>query len=477
MYQHETKGWLKHFDFIMLDSVLIQISFILAYMTRHGFFNLYRNNIYLSCAIVLFMMGIGYSIISETHKNILRRGMFQEFKSSLYLTVIETAAMVLYLFAVQKSEVVSRLTFFYFFVYCVVLVTIFRQLRKKQLLTQNKSINRIRKVLIITSINYSEQLIKTINSHSFGNFEIIGVVNSDIEQSLKKEVDGIPVVASLSNVVEYVQKIWVDEVFVYLPREVQLSQKIMDQFFQMGITIHRVIDTRGIISSGETTIEDVAGCTCITQSMRILTTKQSVQKRCIDIAVGLIGSFITLLLVLILGPAIYLTDPGPIFYSQERVGKNGRIIRIYKFRSMYKDADARKQDLIRKLHLEDQMMFKMKNDPRILGSGPDGTKKGIGWFIRKTSLDEFPQFFNVVKGDLSIVGTRPPTLDEWERYEIHHRARLSVKPGITGMWQVSGRSNITDFDEVVRLDLEYINNWNIGKDIKIIFKTVMVIFT
>ena len=121
------------------------------------------------------------------------------------------------------------------------------------------------------------------------------------------------------------------------------------------------------------------------------------------------------------------------------------------------------------------VMFKMDADPRILGSGPDGTRHGIGWFIRKTSIDEFPQFWNVLKGEMSLVGTRPPTLDEWEKYDLHHRVRMSIKPGITGMWQVSGRSEITDFEQVVELDKKYIREWNLGLDLKILLKTVLTV--
>ena len=131
-----------------------------------------------------------------------------------------------------------------------------------------------------------------------------------------------------------------------------------------------------------------------------------------------------------------------------------------------------------KNRIKDGMMFKLDFDERIIGNKimPNGEKKtGIGDFIRRTSLDEFPQFINVLKGDMSLVGTRPPTVDEWEKYELHHRARLSIKPGITGMWQTSGRSNITDFEEVVRLDTEYIKNWTPGLDIRILLKTVVSI--
>ena len=138
------------------------------------------------------------------------------------------------------------------------------------------------------------------------------------------------------------------------------------------------------------------------------------------------------------------------------------------------DAEERKKELMKQNEMKG-LMFKMENDPRIIGSGADGSKHGLGWFIRKTSLDEFPQFFNVLKGDMSLVGTRPPTVDEWEKYELHHRARLAIKPGLTGMWQVSGRSEITDFEEVVKLDTKYISEWSFMLDIKILFKTVLIV--
>ena len=140
------------------------------------------------------------------------------------------------------------------------------------------------------------------------------------------------------------------------------------------------------------------------------------------------------------------------------------------------DAEERKKELMAQNKVSDGMMFKMDFDPRIIGNKilPDGTKKtGIGQFIRKSSIDELPQFWNILKGDMSLVGTRPPTLDEWEKYEPHHRARMSFRPGLTGLWQVSGRSNITDFEEVVRLDTQYIGEWSVKGDISILSKTIL----
>ena len=207
----------------------------------------------------------------------------------------------------------------------------------------------------------------------------------------------------------------------------------------------------------------------VTNYITSASNRQIFLKRLMDICGGIVGCIITLILFLFVAPAIYIKSPGPIFFSQIRVGKNGKKFRIYKFRSMYMDAEERKKELMKQNKVKDGMMFKMDHDPRII--------KGVGNFIRKTSIDEFPQFFNVLKGDMSLVGTRPPTVDEWEKYNKHHRRRMAIKPGLTGMWQISGRSSITDFDEVVALDTKYIAEWNIGLDIKILFKTVGVIFT
>ena len=194
--------------------------------------------------------------------------------------------------------------------------------------------------------------------------------------------------------------------------------------------------------------------------------KQKVIKRLMDIVISIPGIIATGILFIILGPIIYIQSPGPIFFKQVRVGKNGRKFKIYKFRSMYMDAEERKKELMEQNKMQG-LMFKMDDDPRITP---------IGKFIRKTSLDEFPQFINIFKGDMSLVGTRPPTVDEVEKYEEHHKSRLAIKPGLTGLWQVSGRSDITDFEEIVKLDNEYIRNFSLSFDIKIILKTIGVVF-
>ena len=252
----------------------------------------------------------------------------------------------------------------------------------------------------------------------------------------------------------------------------------MDKLVETGVTVHFHISQAENKVGKRPLVEKVGEYLVLTTSINYTTDKQAFLKRCLDILGGLTGCVLTGILFLIIAPMIYIQSPGPVFFSQIRVGKNGKRFKMYKFRSMYLDAEERKQELMKENRVKDGMMFKVDFDTRIIGNKilPDGRKKtGIGNFIRVTSIDEFPQFFNVLKGDMSLVGTRPPTLDEWEKYELHHRARLAIKPGITGMWQVSGRSEITDFEEVVRLDTNYITEWSVGMDFRILFKTVLAV--
>lgn len=187
-------------------------------------------------------------------------------------------------------------------------------------------------------------------------------------------------------------------------------------------------------------------------------------KRVIDIIGALFGLLVTALLIIPIAIAIQVDDPGPIFYSQVRCGLKGRPFRIWKFRSMVADADKLKHLINNEAKGN---IFKNRNDPRVTR---------VGQFLRKTSLDEFPQFWNVLMGDMSLVGTRPPTLDEVIQYKRHHWKRLDVKPGITGEWQVHGRSTIEDFEEIVRLDVAYQHKWSIIYDLSLVLKTIGVVF-
>lgn len=188
-------------------------------------------------------------------------------------------------------------------------------------------------------------------------------------------------------------------------------------------------------------------------------------KRAIDIAGSLAGLAITALLFLPIALAIRMNSPGPILFSQVRCGWMGRHFRIWKFRSMVTNAEALKATIINQA---EGAFFKNENDPRITS---------VGRFLRKTSLDELPQFWNVLVGDMSLIGTRPSTPDEVEKYDVPNWQRFDVKPGLSGEWQVNGRSSIRRFEDVINLDLRYQKNWSIAYDFKLILKTFLVIFT
>jgi anti-anti-sigma factor len=187
-------------------------------------------------------------------------------------------------------------------------------------------------------------------------------------------------------------------------------------------------------------------------------------KRAIDILGSLVGLGITAVLFLPIAIAIRLDSPGPILFSQTRCGWMGLRFRLWKFRSMVVDAEARRHEVKNEA---EGAIFKNSNDPRITR---------IGRFLRRTSLDELPQFWNVLRGEMSLVGTRPPTPDEVDRYEVPSWQRLDVRPGMTGEWQVNGRSTVKNFEDIIRMDLAYQNNWNLKYDLQLIFKTIAIVF-
>ena len=269
--------------------------------------------------------------------------------------------------------------------------------------------------------------------------------------------------ANADDCYEYLRTNVVDEVFINGNTR-ESSQALANELLEMGITVHYNLVHMNALAPNKA-VAKYGNYLVLTSSMKIASPRQLFAKRLMDIIGSLLGLIVCGFAFLIFAPIIKKQSPGPVFFSQVRVGKNGRKFKIYKFRSMGVDAEEQKASLMEQNEMSG-LMFKMEDDPRIFP---------IGKFMRKYSIDELPQFFHVLKGDMSLVGTRPPTVEEFEQYQMHHRARLGIKPGITGMWQVSGRSDIKDFEEVVALDTHYISQWSIGLDFKILAKTLQVV--
>lgn len=269
---------------------------------------------------------------------------------------------------------------------------------------------------------------------------------------------------------EVLSNYYVEEVFFCIPRKISVSGFHIDPYLQiceeMGRPARVLLNLTDTTCFAQWQYHNYLGRPTLISHTVELDPDQMLFKRMFDLVGGFIGLAVLILLYPILSIAIKLTSKGPVFFKQVRVGKNGKRFIIYKFRSMTMDAEERKKELMG-LNECDGAVFKIKNDPRVTL---------VGKFMRKFSIDEFPQILNVLKGEMSLVGTRPPTPDEVAKYQKWHHRRISIRPGVTGLWQVSGRNKITNFDEIVKLDLNYIDNWSIWLDIKIIVKTILVLF-
>ena len=476
MYRKDSTEWLKHLDFIIWDMVSLQLAFVLAYaVSGHGF-NPYAQALYRNIAVFMEMADLVVIFSLGTLKNVLKIGHYKEFIITLKHGVALGATTVFFLFALQEGQHFSRLALVLTFAIYIVLTYLVRELWK-WILKRKMAEGDDRSLMLVVTEDIARSVVEDIKKNNYARYKIAGLVVIDRDLT-GRSIANVPVIANKDTAAEYICREWIDEVLIVISGVIPYPKELIEQFTETGVTIHLNLTQISNIPGKKQFVEKIGDYTVLTTSINYASAGELMIKRLMDITGGLVGCLITGILCIFVAPAIYIASPGPIFFAQERVGKNGKKFKMYKFRSMYLDAEERKAELMKDNKLGDEKMFKLDFDPRVIGNKilSDGTHKtGIGNLIRRTSIDEFPQFFNVLKGDMSIVGTRPPLIEETNFYELHHRARLAIKPGITGMWQVSGRSDITDFDEVVRLDKEYIANWNIGLDIKILLKTVMVV--
>lgn len=476
MYKRNAQGWSKHFDFMIVDEISLQIAFIIATFIRVKIWA-YHIPLYRTMGITLILVDAVVLVLHNSLHDVIKRGYYDEtiesFKHCFYVFAIAN----IFMFATRTGDAYSRIILFLTFLLHFLIGYGTRLLWKHTVKKHGISKEKQRSMLVVAAPDSAEEILHRLSEDELADYKITGVVLT--EKSEKDSIDGFPIVANIDDAADYIVRAWVDSVYIDAPLSDKRIIQLMDDCTTMAVPTHYHVpymSRNGVKRFSE----KIGGTTVLTTSINYATPVQLLMKRCFDIVAGLVGSLIALLIMAIVGPIIKKQSPGPILYAQERIGQNGKHFKMYKIRSMYMDADERKKDLMAQNRVKDGMMFKLDFDPRVIGNEilPDGTKKtGIGDFIRRTSLDEFPQFFLVLTGEMSTVGTRPPTLDEYRLYKYHHRARMAIKPGVTGMWQVSGRSEITDFEEVVRLDTEYIMNWSPGLDLKILFKTIGVLFS
>ena len=448
------------------DLVAIVISFTLATYIRFGNFrDMGDKGIHFQVCLVFLLFCTIYTFFLDWNRNFLKRNKWKELRAVVQYNAIMILVTQTIMFFLKWADVFARLVIVYFVITNVIISLFLHLLIKKSIRMHYRSDLSKIKVLVITQNTMVSDVVFHLKKNLDINYQLIGVAVPEQTEDETQTIDGVPVFDMKENFMENATFMALDEVFVYAPELPQKQiQMILSGFDEMGVDCHYCLELPGM-DANRSSIDDFGGYSVITYTRFRSSYKKLLIKRVMDIAGGLVGMLITLLFFPFVAIAIKLDSPGPVLFSQIRIGRNGRRFKIYKFRSMYVDAEERKKELEKQNEMQG-LMFKMENDPRITR---------MGKFIRKTSIDELPQFYNVLKGDMSLVGTRPPTADEFEKYNQYYRRRISMTPGLTGLWQVSGRSEIEDFDDVVKYDLQYIDSWSLTLDIKILLRTVWVV--
>ena len=492
MYKKKSSGWSQHLDFMGLDILCLELALFFGALLQVGWQELSHSFAFWSLCIGMAVVDLMVMVLMDAYHSVIRRDSYSELKGVLTQTMYVTMGIVVFVFLIREEHLnmfnILVPTIPFYAVLCFNMRVLWKEYLRKRLHLKNRT-----GMLVVAGKDRMKGVLTKLVNNNYNSYRFVGVavlesdadiasVEKDLADIMQedKKIDALSVVATRDTLIQYLINSWVDEVYLDIPGGSRMPVDLINEIMGMGITVHVSMNEMDQIEARHKNVEWVCGQVAITTSLGYVSGRDLLLKRIMDIIGGSVGALITLLLTVILGPFIYAASPGPIFFRQTRIGENGRQFSMYKFRSMYMDAEKRKKEIAASQGQEGHLMFKMEHDPRIIGQvqRPDGTwKKGIGGWIRDLSLDEFPQFFNVLKGDMSLVGTRPPTLDEWEHYEPYHRGRMSTKPGITGLWQTSGRSRIRDFNQVVQLDREYIENWSLLLDCKILLRTVWVVLT
>lgn len=461
----ERAGFLKKAN-IILDSVIVISAFALSFHIRDLFGSLKAFAYY--DWLLLFVIPVWLILLD-------RNGFYSSQRYRSFWSIVTGLATVTVIGGLLSSSVIymleprgySRSFFITFLVLSFLMLAIEQLLVRHILRLLRLEGYNYRNVLLVGTGDSTSKLLALFDRNEWWGIKVAGVLRIN-DSYLYSTFCGTPVLGSLDDLASVCKSHTIDEVIFCDSKEesrfdLAIHIRLLDE---MGITSRTVLNSFYSFD-GKKEVGLLNGeVPLLTFRPVSVDANQLFYKRCLDIVGSLVGLTVTVCLLPFIALAVKLESRGPVLFGQTRVRENGRTFTCWKFRSMYQDAEARKQEL---MHLNEMegAIFKMKNDPRVTR---------VGAFLRKTSLDELPQFWNVLVGEMSLVGTRPPTPAEVAGYLNWQRKRICMKPGITGLWQVSGRNSITDFDDVVKLDLEYIDSWSIATDIRLILRTIKVVF-
>ena len=449
--------------FQMISDIIIVC--LVFFIERALFGNYLQENTYLKCMALVLVFGVVYILANKEARLYNVTLFFYMDRTWKLLTnswLLASITTIVFMYIYNPGEGARKFHLYYLLLLYVAMCLNMVVTRLIQVVTSDRRAPRSAFVGLFEEYEMFNYYLNKTNM----KVESVGYILESGE--LKDRV--FNVLGNLDDLENIIRRDELDQVFFILHSDDTLSQiqQYIDLCLEMGVTVKVVMDVNDAkrMKRSNSFVSSVGTYPLITYHTITLNAYEQFIKRIMDIVISLAGIIITSPVMLITAIAIKLDSPGPVLFKQLRVGQNGRTFFIYKFRSMCENAEDRLDELRDQNEMQGAM-FKIADDPRITR---------VGKFIRRTSIDELPQFFNVLKGEMSIVGTRPPTVDEVAQYKRSQWRRISIKPGITGLWQIKGRNEITDFDEVVKLDLEYIDNWTLFSDFVIIFKTIGVLF-
>jgi exopolysaccharide biosynthesis polyprenyl glycosylphosphotransferase len=457
----------------LADVLLIHLGFVLAFWLRYElrlipadtgeFFDAPFSAYYLAEAV---LMAVALTVFA-------RRGLYQLKRTTQWLDeagtivtgVTMAVAVLVMVFYVFRPGVTSRAMLFYAWLLVIVLLSAARLAGRWVIRERRRRGLGLARVLVVGAGHIGKMVMQQLAGRPGLGYDLAGFCD-DVFWSQRAPFGRFQCLGAVADLPQVLRAQGVDEVVIALPSaEHQRILEIVSLCERNGVDFRLVPDTFDL-TLGALEIDHLAGIPLIGRRESALKGFNRALKRLIDVVVSFLALLLVTPAVLLAALAVKLDSPGPVFYSQERLGARGRVVRIFKLRSMYVDADARLASLLPKNEAGGPI-FKMRDDPR---------RTRVGRYIRKFSLDEALQLWNVLAGDFSLVGPRAPIPSEVERYDAWHRRRLEVTPGLTGLWQVSGRSDLP-FDEMVMLDLYYIENWSISLDLKIILQTIPAVLS
>ena len=451
---------------IFSDLCIVLATFFLGFLLKNNVTHFYDElDIYI---VVVPTMLITWGIL------LYYFGMYDSFRikhiSDVLFIVIETTFVGIGFFGsflfITKIHSISRLQIGYSFLLAALFISIEKIFLIKYFRYQRKKGINTRNFLIVGTGKRAQDFINLINKHAEWGIKAIGLIDDDTSRVSAGTMYGYKILGTLDDIPNIIHNHVVDEVLFVVPRSwLNKIEKIISYVCEVeGIKVSVAIDLfEHHLSKAKYSYLDTLPLLTFDSTPDELI--QLLIKRLFDFFSSIIAILILSPVFLITAMIIKVSSKGPIFFRQQRCSLSGRRFTLYKFRTMVVDAELKLEELLAYNEMQGPV-FKMENDPRLTKAGK---------FLRKFSIDELPQFWNVFRGDMSLVGPRPPLPAEVDKYEPWQRRRLSMRPGITCLWQARGRNKINDFNEWMELDLEYIDNWSLWFDFKILLKTVPVV--